>query len=432
MTMLAFVGSAKAENSVSRTDVRIRVNETVVLRAFGKKASGIRWKSCNPETATVSRKGAVEGKSAGTVMIEASRGNEKAVFRVKVENKPVRNMGTASAKARTEFRLKLPKGAKDVKWTSRNRNVKVDEDGNTSAVRAGLFKDCVLAETKGKTYVFSVKAKPWFEKRKVTLRKGESYDLNLIGTNDGKAVWTASDERVASVGETGVVKAKKDGTAVVKATVHGMTASVRITSESEIATPDNLISKASGSGQTTSVKVNTNKGRKTFVVFNQQTYPSFGWLPDGGCAVCATTTVIRAYGKGGYSAADPTYVVNHANGGAKFNFFADGILNSLRNAGVAYERVNYYSGQVSKMVSQLRKGTPMLISVMGNGSLYYHSSGHSLVALGMTDGGKVIVADSYAPFFGKLVYELSPESLFSVMCDDACSSYAVKEVAVIK
>ena len=425
----AMTATLGTQASAKENSAKIYVNESAMLKMSGSE-SKVKWKTSDPKTVTVSKNGTVTGKSAGTAVVTGTKNKKTEVWKVIIRNKPVVDAGTVSVKLRTEKTLKLPNGKTAKKWRSGVGCLTADGSGKIRASKSGVFRNAVTAETKNRIYVYSVKSYPIFKKKSATIKKGDRIHMNLLGVADADAEWKTSDSGIVSIDKEGNAVGKKDGTAIVTATFKGLSASYEITVTSEVTTPRSWLLR--GSGTTLVQKVNTNRGTLKFTAFNQQSYPSFGWLPSGGCATCATTTIIRAYGKRSYASADPTYVVNHANGGRKFNYFSDGILNSLRNAGVAYERVNYYPGQTSKFTAQLKKGTPMIISVRGNGSLYYHSSGHSLAALGMTDDGNVIVADSYPPFFGSLIYALSPDSLFSVMCDDACSSYQTKEVAVIK
>ena len=92
--------------------------------------------------------------------------------------------------------------------------------------------------------------------------------------------------------------------------------------------------------------------------------------------------------------------------------FADGIKDTLTNCGVDYEQVNYGTNDSAAMVEQLKKGTPMIVSVRGNGQQYANSSGHTIVLLGMTEDGKVIVGDSYSAFNGNTIYTKSVEEIF--------------------
>ena len=184
-----------------------------------------------------------------------------------------------------------------------------------------------------------------------------------------------------------------------------------------------------------SVEINTKDGKKKFDIFEQTQFAQWtngGWnLSDNGCAVCSVTTIVRAYGDKEYENATPSDIINKGHNGVPFNFFADGIKDTLTNCGVDYEQVNYGTNDSAAMVEQLKKGTPMIVSVRGNGQQYANSSGHTIVLLGMTEDGKVIVGDSYSAFNGNTIYTKSVEEIFSVMCNDPCNSYETKEVLVI-
>ena len=183
----------------------------------------------------------------------------------------------------------------------------------------------------------------------------------------------------------------------------------------------------------TSQTIVTKSGKKTLDVFEQRLYHQWGnggWnLSNNGCAVCATTTIIRAFGDEKYKNYTPADVIDKVNDGVPFNFFNDGIKSCLDKTGVKYKYQKYTS--INDLANQLKEGTPMIASVRGNGQFFANSSGHSIVLMGLTDDGKVIVGDSYCLFNGSTVYTMDINDLFSVMCNDACSSYATKEVLVI-
>ena len=203
--------------------------------------------------------------------------------------------------------------------------------------------------------------------------------------------------------------------------------------EGDVSTPSKWIKNSTSA--TTNVAVNTKSGKKTFTIFEQRFYNQYnngGWnLSSNGCAVCTTTTIIRAYGDEKYKNATPADVINKGNGGRPFNFFGDGIKNALDTCGVKYKYKSYGPGDAQALAEQLKQGTPMIVSVRGNGRFFANSSGHTIALLGLTDDGKVIVGDSYCAFHGSTTYTMNLNDIFSVMCNDPCSSYDNKEVLII-
>ena len=348
---------------------------------------------------------------------------------------------TVSAKTETVVR----KGTLKVRWSKTktmpktkgkvrvekkaSKFVRISKDGKVEGLKVGFVEDAVSVRTKSRTELYSVRVVPWFEERERIVEKGTDVRIEANGIR-GKATWTSSNPRVATVDERGNVRTKRKGTTTIRVERNGASASMKLVVKGEILTPDSWIE--SGTGTYLDQRVRTRDGTRTFRTFNQKTYPSYDWLPSGGCATCATTTIARAYGTGEYRSADPTTATILGNGGCKFNFFGDGIMNVLRNAGVRFKMETYGTGDLKRFEKRLKGGTPMLISVRGNGVSYARSSGHSLAVLGMTESGKTIVSDSYIPFFGSLVYAIPTERLFEVMCDDSCSTYSRKEVLVVE
>lgn len=72
------------------------------------------------------------------------------------------------------------------------------------------------------------KGQPCLNIREISLARGQSASLSV--KNTGKKVsWKSSDKRVASVGKTGKIKAKKKGKAVITATVEKKTYKCKVT-----------------------------------------------------------------------------------------------------------------------------------------------------------------------------------------------------------
>ncbi len=112
-----------------------------------------------------------------------------------------------------------------VSWSSDNSNVaSVTKNGRVFANHTGTAK--ITATVNGKKLTCRVNV--IYLKKEVTLDRGKSYTLPLAGTK-GKAVWSSNDESVATVSDTGKVKAIAPGTATITAKVDGKTLNSYIT-----------------------------------------------------------------------------------------------------------------------------------------------------------------------------------------------------------
>lgn len=139
-------------------DIKGKVTVSVKSVKPAKASKSVTWKSSNKKIATVSSKGVVAGKKAGTVKVTAtSKANKKvkATITVKVKNlKPSKvslSSKTASLEVGKSKTLKAtvkPVGVynKGITWKSSNTKVATVKSGKVTAVAAG--KATISATTK--------------------------------------------------------------------------------------------------------------------------------------------------------------------------------------------------------------------------------------------------------------------------------------------
>lgn len=63
----------------------------------------------------------------------------------------------------------------------------------------------------------------------ITMKKGDTMQLDSVGVSSSKAKWTSSKKTVASVTAKGVITAKKKGTTVISCTYNGKTVKLKVT-----------------------------------------------------------------------------------------------------------------------------------------------------------------------------------------------------------
>ncbi len=117
-------------------------------------------------------------------------------------------------------KLSLKNAKGKVKWTSSKKSIAtVNSKGVVKAKKKGVA--VITATYKNKKYKCKVIVEaPKLSNTKITLTKGQSKKIVLKGTNQ-KVVWSSTKSSVASVSRTGLVKAKKAGTAKIAAKVGG-------------------------------------------------------------------------------------------------------------------------------------------------------------------------------------------------------------------
>ena len=211
----------------------------------------VTWSSSNTAVATVSSTGLVKAVKAGTatITVKTVDGGKTATcaITVKVPVTSVKINATAKTIAPgATFQLAAwpqPSNAtnKAVTWTSSNTAVaKVSSTGKVTAVKAGTATITVKTADGGKTATCKITVKVPVTSVKLnatakTLNVGKTFQLAAWpqpSNATNKAVtWTSSNTTVATVSSTGLVTAKKKGTATitVKTVDGGKTATCKIT-----------------------------------------------------------------------------------------------------------------------------------------------------------------------------------------------------------
>ena len=99
------LASAAAKKTTAKKKTSKKSKNTISLKVGGKKTlkvkgvagkTKIKWKTSKKKVATVSKKGVVKAKKAGTTKITAKYGKKKTVWTVKVTKKAAKKVGVAS------------------------------------------------------------------------------------------------------------------------------------------------------------------------------------------------------------------------------------------------------------------------------------------------------------------------------------------------
>ena len=229
---------------ISTDSVSVTVGHTYELSV--KNAQGtVTWKSSKPKIASGSSSGKVTGKAAGKTTITASCSGQTFTCKVTVTEQvkageitlskktvTVPNHGTQALKYTITPDAATVTEPYTLKWTSSDTGVAtVSKAGIVTAKKAGSTKVTVQLKVGGKvvdkaTCTVKVKAvsakKIVFGKKAVTVLNGNTQSLKYTITPAESTLtepytlkFTSSNTKVASVSKTGVVTAKKAGTAKV-------------------------------------------------------------------------------------------------------------------------------------------------------------------------------------------------------------------------
>ena len=199
----------------------------------------ITWQSDATSKVTVDQNGKITAKAAGTAHVTATLGSRTITYNVTVTIIPLEgitlNKDTLEVlKGKTDSSLSYtvtPEDtteATDVTWTSDTPSVAtVDQNGKVTGVSAGTANITVTMGTFSDTVEVTVVEVHLtgisLNKSSDTIEIGENYQLNVLlepanCTDDVEFTYESSDESIATVNESGVVKGKKTGKVTIKVT----------------------------------------------------------------------------------------------------------------------------------------------------------------------------------------------------------------------
>ena len=220
--------------SLDQASIELSVGDMYTLNYYlepENASKNIIWSSNNKSVATVNN-GTIYANNTGTAIISAVLKNGKtATCVVTVKD----NSGNSFRIDRTYLSLKINQtdkltvyGGNNVKWSSTDNNVvTVDQSGNVKAIGIGTAT-VKVQNGDGKTIACSVEVKNSIIYKSYVILNESSKELNvgeeftLIATTVPQNIvvqnvtWTSSNENVATV-TNGIVKAKGEGTTIIKA-----------------------------------------------------------------------------------------------------------------------------------------------------------------------------------------------------------------------
>lgn len=226
--------------TLSETSIELAINGTETLKAtvFPADASkaNLKWKSSDPEVASVDNAGVVTGLKAGT-----------ATITVEVEGKDISATCEVKVKEATPTAISLPNEKEEVivgstltltptfegvtpandklEWTSADEKIATVADGVVTGVKAGSTLISVKVKDSGLSASCLVTVKPvvptsiTFTPAEVEMEQGAemklTYNVDPTNASTEGLTWT-SNTNVATVSEAGVVTAISAGIATIK------------------------------------------------------------------------------------------------------------------------------------------------------------------------------------------------------------------------
>ena len=227
--------------TLAKTEVIVNVGETYAIEyslvPANSTAQTVTWTTQNAGVATVDESGKVTGVAKGTTFIIGSLPNGYVTYLNVVVKEAVKGV-TLETTEKTivkgeTFTLKpvftpAEPSNTNMTWTSSNEKAaKVNAAGKVTGVAGGVANITGTTEDGGYTVMCTVTVKEKVTKISLNhssyrLVKGKTVKLKATVTSNTattkKVKWTTSKKAIATVTSTGLVKGKKVGTCVIKAT----------------------------------------------------------------------------------------------------------------------------------------------------------------------------------------------------------------------
>ncbi len=194
------------------------------------------WKSSSSAIASVNTYGKITAKKPGTATITAKIKGGEASCKVTVRDTKLTLSNTVISLERGDTCQLTAKSSTrtPITWKSNKKSVAtVDENGKITAIKPGEAIITVTADTSTQTCRVNVKTPTVkLSQTKLRLFRGQSVKLSATVSSSVPPRWKTNKKSVATVDESGTITAVKHGTALITATVDGISRSCEVTVES--------------------------------------------------------------------------------------------------------------------------------------------------------------------------------------------------------
>lgn len=231
--------TVKNAMTINKTAVTVYAGGTpakYTLKATSALGGTVKYATNNTKVATVDSKGVVTAKKAGTAVITATAGKCKVTCKVTVKNPGIAVKAAASTiytKGQTATKITVTKTGVtgNAKFTTSDRRIAtVDSRGVVRARKAGNARITVQVGKYKKVVTVRVRnASLKLARTAATVKRGKTTTIRVSAVPSGKATYTSSDKRIATVTSRGVVKGIRRGTATITVKCNGMTARFKVT-----------------------------------------------------------------------------------------------------------------------------------------------------------------------------------------------------------
>lgn len=217
-------------NTYSKT---LKIGDEFYLLAITSNGKKPAFTSSNSKVASVNTYGKITAKKAGTAKITAKIKNGEASCTVTVSKTTIQ-LSSKSISLENGYTARLTAKSSNghpVTYRSGKKSVAtIDENGMITAKKPGTTAITVKADQTTAICTVTVR-KPTvsINKRSVSLYRRQQVQLSVKSTSMSIPAWKSNKKSIAVVDESGTVTAVKNGTAIITATVDGVSKSCEIT-----------------------------------------------------------------------------------------------------------------------------------------------------------------------------------------------------------
>ena len=211
---------------LSKYSAEMDIGSEISISGIASSGDRISWSSSNSKVAEVNTYGKVIAKKSGTARITAKVKNAEATCKIYVRKTEISLSSTYVSLERNslyQLSAKSSNGSQ-ITWNSSKKSIAtVDEGGKITAQKPG--ETVITASADGTTVKCKVVVKiPTLKLNSTTIKlfRKQSYKLSADVSSKVTPTWKSNKTSVATVDETGLVTAIKNGTARITATVDGV------------------------------------------------------------------------------------------------------------------------------------------------------------------------------------------------------------------
>lgn len=217
---------------LSQYKATMNIGDELYLIAITTNGNMPAWKSSSSTIVSVNTYGKITAKKAGTATITAKIKNGEASCKVTVNKTSLTISDTRLSIERGDtYRLSAStSNSSMVSWKSSKKSIAtIDENGIITGIKPGETTITATADGTSKTCIITVK-KPTIRlsQSKVKLYRSHTAKLEATVSSHVNPTWKSNKSSVAKVDENGTVTAMKHGTAIITATVDGVSKSCEV------------------------------------------------------------------------------------------------------------------------------------------------------------------------------------------------------------